>query len=282
MSKPNKITPEVIRAIYKNDLSSFIEFTFRTLYPNRDYHHNWHVDVIADKLMQCYHRKIKRLIINMPPRALKSTCASVAFPAWVLANNPSEQIMCISYGDELVRDFGALTRTVMTSPKYRAMFPEAQVSSRNPSPAQLRTLQGGIRQGISAGGPITGRGADIIVMDDVLKASAINTKERDHINQWYDDNIYQRLNNKKDGVIILVMQRLHEYDLAAHLMESSDEWELLELRAIAEENEQYEWSKHGNRVTYLRAEGEALHPAMEPIEQLKRLKQSIGGYVFAA
>lgn len=282
MNKPIKATPELMRALYKADLSSFIEFTFKTLYPNREYKHNWHVDVIADKLMQCYHRKCKRLIINMPPRALKSTCASIAFPAWVLANNPSEQIMCISYGDELVRDFGSHTRTVMTSPKYQAMFPEAQISSRNPSPSQIRTLKGGVRQGISAGGPITGRGADIIVMDDVLKASAINTKERDHINQWYDDNIYQRLNNKKDGVIILVMQRLHEYDLAAHLMEQSDEWELLELRAIAEEDEQYTLSEYGNRVTYARAEGEALHPEMESVEQLNKLKQAVGSYVFAA
>lgn len=282
MGKSSKPTPEVMRAIYKIDLASFIEFTFRTLYPNRVYQPNWHIDVIADKLTQCYNRNIKRLIINMPPRSLKSTCASVAFPAWVLANNPSEQIMCVSYGDELVKEFGNLTRKVMTSPRYMALFPEARLSTQNPSTTQLNTLLGGYRRGVSTNGAITGRGADIVVMDDVLKASDAATKERERTNQWYDDNIYQRLNVKNDGVIILVMQRLHEYDLTAHLMEASDEWELLELRAIAEEDEAYQIEKYGRRVTHVRKKGDALHPTMESVEQLLNLKKRNGGYTFAA
>ena len=276
-----KASIDEIKALYRYDLASFINFSFRELHPHAQYLHNWHIDVIADKLTQCYERKITRLIINMPPRSLKSICASVAFPAWVLANNPSEQIMCVSYGEELVKDFGEKTRSLMTSERYKALFPNSRVSSRNSSATKFKTLSGGVRQGISAGGQITGRGGDIIIIDDPLKASDINTKERDHINQWFDDNIYQRLNNKNTGVIILVMQRLHEYDLTAHLMAKSDEWELLELRAVAENDESYIPVTNG-MGSISRKMGDVLHPERESLKRLNQVKQSIGSYTFAA
>lgn len=276
LSKP--ATEEMV-ALYRSDLSSFTQLAFRTLNPGKKYIHNWHVDVICDRLERCMRGEIKRLIINMPPRMLKSTCASVAFPAFVLGHDPSKQVMCVSYGDELVREFGTHTKNLMLSPFYQALFPDVNLGLRS-SVAKLNMVKnGGYRLGASAGGAITGRGADFIIIDDPLKASDAKTKERTRINDWYAENCYQRLNNKNEGVIIVVMQRLHDDDLTGHLLSLEEDWEVLTLPAIAEDNEVFSLS---NGQKYTRSRGGVLHPQLESEEKLLQFKQNHGSYIFAA
>lgn len=261
------------------DLSIFIPFAFSTIYPHKPYIHNWHIDVIAHYLERCYKREIKRLIINMPPRSLKSFCTSIAFPSWVLGQSPNTQIICSSYGDELVRDFGTASQTLMTSTRYKQLYPWTKFRKSPFTPTGMHLYQGGSRLGISAGGAITGRGGDIIIIDDPLKASDAHGKERLSINQWFDDNIVQRLNNKNDGVIIVVMQRLHEDDLTGHLLSQHGDWTVLTLPAIADEDMEYEISDGG---IYLRPEGEVLNHQLESEAQLLELKENLGNHVFAA
>lgn len=120
----------------------------------------------------------------------------------------------------------------MESPEARRLFPGVwNASGRN---NEIRTSKGGRRYTVSAGGAITGQGADVIIIDDPLKMFDANQKQRQNINDWYDSNIYQRLNNKNTGAIIVVQQRRHVDDLTGHLRASSEEWDLLELRTIAE------------------------------------------------
>lgn len=280
MNKP--LSLHDLQTMYQHDLSSFIKWAFCNVNPNTQYHHNWHIDLIADKLMQCYHGDIKRLIINVPPRSLKSFSASVAFTAWLLANNPSAKILCTSYGDGLVKDLSLDTRNLMNSPAYRTMFPNSILSSRKQKLNRLVTLRGDYRLGVPSNGPLTGRGGEFIIIDDPLKASDANTKELDKINYWYDENVYQRLNNKNCGVIILIMQRLHIDDLTAHLLSKSDDWHLCEIKAIAEEYEVHSLSAYSGSPTYTRNEGEALNPKPESLEQLNIVKRDLGGYTFAS
>lgn len=277
-----RLNAEQLRALYRSDLNSFIQMSMGVLEPNTVFLPNWHIEVIADRLKKCYEGKIKRLIINLPPRYLKSICASVAFPAWVFSKDPTKQIMCVSYGDELVKELGEKTRRLMSSPKYRSLFSYAQLSSLNPAANKLKTLGGGSRIGIAAGGPITGRGADIIILDDPLKASDARTQKLVQTNTWYDDNTYQRLNNKNEGVIIVIMQRLHEYDLTGHLLGREEHWEVLDLKAIAEEDEVYMIERLGRSHSLGRKEGEPLHPGIESRELLIQQKANLGSFVFAA
>lgn len=276
---PFSLSQEELMAMYRYDLSSFIQLSFQTLNPGKSYLHNWHIDVIADHLERCRRGEIKRLIINMPPRMLKSTCASVAFPAFVLGHDPSKQLMCVSYGDELVREFGHHSKSLMLSPMYRALFPHINLGMRSSVNKLNMVGKGGYRMAVSAGGAITGRGADIIIIDDPLKASDAKTKERTRINDWYSENCYQRLNNKNKGVIIVVMQRLHTDDLTGFLLDLKEDWEVLTLPAIAEDDEIFKLS---NGHSYKRSAGGILHPQLESEQKLLQFKENHGGYVFAA
>lgn len=274
-------TVDDIRAMYRNDLVSFIQFTFNTLYPGKPFLPNWHIDVMADRLMDCMAGKTKRLIINVPPRYLKSITVSVAFVAYLLGHDPSKQIMCISYGEELTKELAKLTRALMQADKYRWLFPNTYVQQQGKlaRAEDLKTTKNGRRLAISAGGPITGRGADVIIIDDPLKASAARTKELDNINTWFDDNIYQRLNNKNDGVIILVMQRLHVHDLTGHLLDKEEHWAHLCIPAISEQDERYPMR---SGIAWTREQGMPILAAHESLTKLEQVKQNQGAYTFAA
>ena len=126
---------------------------------------------------------------------------------------------------------------------------------------------------------MTGIGANLIIIDDPLKVTdAYSEAERNRVNEWYDQAIYSRLDNKKEDRIVIVMQRLHEDDLIGHLLEK-DGWDILELPAIAEEDQEIEI---GTDVTHVRNRGEALHPQREDLDTLESIRQTIGTMTFAA
>ena len=264
--------------LLRQRFGAFADKVFCTLSPGEIFQPNWHIDLICDRLEQIRRGKIRRLIINLPPRGLKSILVSVGFPAFLMGHDPSTRIIVASYGADLAGKFGADTRTVMQSRWYRDLFPATHLISATPAAGDFSTtLQGG-RLAVSAGGPITGRGAGLIIIDDPLKASdAVSDLERARINAWFDQNIVQRLDDKKTGAIIVVMQRLHDEDLTGYLLEKSG-WEHLRLPAIAEESEQFRLT---NGKIVGRKAGEALHPGREPLKVLEGLRHAIGAYDFA-
>jgi hypothetical protein len=109
------LTRQEYRSILRSDLYSFIERSFRELNPRTQFLPNWHLELIASALEECRIGKTKRLIINVPPRSLKSLCASVALPAFLLGHNPSEQIICASYAQDLASKHSMDCRSIMTS-----------------------------------------------------------------------------------------------------------------------------------------------------------------------
>jgi predicted phage terminase large subunit-like protein len=144
---------------------------------------------------------------------------------------------------------------------------------------EFETLAGGYRLSTSVGGTLTGRGGNFIIIDDPIKPQdAQSEPRRQSVKQWYDSTLYSRLDNKKNDVIILIMQRVHVDDLVAHVMEK-EEWEYLRLPAIAEDDENYKLSD-GQIVG--RGFGEPLHPEREPLKVLKRLRASMTSFQFSA
>lgn len=275
-----QITESMLRYLYQTNLTAFIQLTFSILHPDRQYHHHWPIDLIGQTLQRCHEGKIRRLIINLPPRYLKSLCVSVAFPAWVLGQAPQTKIMCVTGHRGLVNDQHAMARTLMMHPQYHNLFPHIRVESSNQC---LRTMHGGMRSAFTAtpSGGITGRGADMILIDDPLGASEVEDEEKiEKLNRWYDQNIYQRLDCKDRGVIILVMQRLHIDDLTAHLLKQ-DGWEHINLPAIATDDEfTSTFGLPGNRL--LRKKGEALHPAVEDRDTLRNAMLRMKARAFMA
>jgi hypothetical protein len=123
---------------------------------------------------------------------------------------------------------------------------------------------------------LIGRGADLIVIDDLLKPEeALSQTQRQAANEWYDHTLYSRLNDKLSGAIVLIMHRLHEDDLAGHVLEQ-EPWEVARLPAIADEAEAYQVETVFGQQSLGRKEGEALHPAREPPEMLEQIRHTLG------
>jgi predicted phage terminase large subunit-like protein len=268
-------------AIMRSDFYGFIERSFYKLNPVTPFKENWHIELLAYKLEQVRLGKTNRLIINVPPRSLKSHCASIAFTAWLLGHDPGAQIICASYAQDLSDKLANDCRTLMISPMYEQIF-STRLSSPRPALQELITTRRGFRLATSVGGVLTGRGADIIIIDDPLKPDeAMSAAARTKVNEWYDHTLLSRLNDKVDGRIILIMQRLHQDDLVGHVLEKED-WEVARFPAIAEEDETFSVpTPFGSVRTYFRMKGEALHPERENLATLEKIKNDQGSYNFA-
>jgi predicted phage terminase large subunit-like protein len=277
---PTDLTPAQYWALLRQDLCTFIERSFRHLNHTR-FLPNWHIEVLAAKLEACRRGEIRRLIINIPPRHLKSLGASVAFPAWCLGHNPAAQILAVSYAQDLADKHARDCRAIMTSRWYRKLFPAVQLSPSKQAVQEFVTTVEGYRLATSVGGVLTGRGADIIIIDDPLKPEeALSEAQRRAVNEWYDNTLYSRLNDKEHGCIILIMQRLHEDDLVGHVL-AQEPWEVLSFPAIAEHDEEYRIDTALGPHRFTRRAAEALHPERESLDTLARIRATVGEYNFA-
>jgi hypothetical protein len=225
-------------ALLRGDFAAFAQRAFHVLYPRTEFLMNWHLRVIAAKLAAVRDGRVRRLAVNLPPRHLKSLMASVAFPAWILGHEPSAEILCVSYAQDLADKWSRDCRRIVASPWYRWLFPTRLAPARQ-AMAEFETTARGCRIATSVGGVLTGRGADLIVIDDPLKPEeALSDRHRQGANEWYDHTLYSRLNDKATGAVVLVMHRLHEDDLAGHVLARED-WELVRFPAIAEAEERH-------------------------------------------
>lgn len=268
---------EFFNALLRKDFKSFAIKVFNEVSPNSTYLDSWYIDVICDHLLDVLSGKNKRLIINMPPRYMKSIICTVALPAFILGHNPKATVIAVSYADELSLDLANKCRRVMETSWYKELFPSAKLSKRVTH--DLETTKGGGRYATSVNGTLTGRGADYLIIDDPLKPQdAFSDLVREKTNDWYCNTLYSRLNNKNEGKIILVMQRLHEDDLTGYLLENDSSFTLLRMQAIAETDEEYVLNS-GEKI--VRKKGEALHPARESVEKLFEIKATSGEYTFA-
>src|SRR5271156_6329665 len=235
---------------------------------------------MAAKLQELRDGGAKRLIVNIPPRHLKSLAASIALPAWLLGHDPNAAIVNVTYGQELSDKFARDCRAIMMASWYQSLF-ATRLSPNRPSLQELVTTAGGFRLATSVGGVLTGRGADFIIIDDPLKPSdAMSESRRASANQWFDATLYSRLNDKTKGAIVIVMQRLHEDDLVGHVLKREG-WEVLSLPAIAERDEKLVVDTPFGPRYFDRGAGEALHPERESLATLQQIRTAIGEANFA-
>ena len=171
MIKPSSETLSLgeYRALLRRDFVSFAQRCFRELNPRTRFAMGWHIEVIAAKLAAVRAGKIRRLVVNLPPRHLKSLLASVAFPAWCLGREPSAQILCVSYAQDLADKLSRDCRHIVGSGWYRQIFPGTRLSPQRAAMPEFDTTAQGCRLATSVGGVLTGRGADLIIIDDPLK-----------------------------------------------------------------------------------------------------------------
>jgi predicted phage terminase large subunit-like protein len=266
--------------LLRYDLYAFIHRSFLELEQSK-FHLNWHLEVLAAKLEDVRLGRCKRLIINVPPRHLKSHAISIAFAAWLLGHDPTKKILSVTYAQDLSDNLARRSRTLMTSGFYEALF-DTRLSKERGAVSDFETTSGGYRLSTSIGGVLTGRGADIIIIDDPLKADdALSEPRRRSVNDWYDNTLRSRLNSQEDGAIIIVMQRLHADDLVAHVQQN-ETWDVLSFPALAERDETYDIVTPYGRKQFQRKEGEILQPTLLSPTTLEIHRRAMTEYNFVA
>ncbi len=269
----------LFRAVLRTDLPSFTAKCFATLEAGRAFHSNWHIGHIGWQLSRVRSGEVKRLALTMPPRHLKSICVTVAYTAWAMGHDPSLRIITVSYSDELAKIHATAFRTVVESNWYRSLFPQFEI--HRAIQTEVTTTQRGFRYAGSVGGSILGRGADLIIVDDPIKAqAALSVAERRKVAEFYDNTLYTRLNDRGRGAIVIVMQRLHQDDLVGDVL-SQEPWELVTIPAIETEDRDYRIGLASQEVHHRHA-GDVIDPRREDRQALEQPRRTLGSMNFAA
>lgn len=262
----------------RGDFLFFLRRVVATTSPAAAYQHNWHIAAIGEYLAACARGDITRLLINLPPRMLKSTIVSVAWPAWLLGQKPHARIMAASYAQSLAIRHSTDCRVVTQSRWYREAFPATQLAPDQNEKEKFTTTARGYRLAVSVGGAALGEGGDVLIVDDPLNPlQATHQAQRAGVNAWFDHTFATRLDDKQKGAIVVVMQRLHPEDLSGHLLAKGG-WEQLCLPALAPAKT----TVRMGAFHYERAAGEPLHPARENAQILERTKRELGSGNFSA
>ena len=266
-----------LNALLRAELRCFVHKAFQTVFPGTPYLHNWHINAIVFEMMEVHSGRTRRLLINQPPRSLKSLTISVAYVAWVLGHDPKKRIIVASYSSDFAAELHRQFRLLVDARWYRDIFPKMRVM--RDTGTECITSMGGGRYATSVGGTLKGRGADLIIVDDPTKAEEASSEPaRRRVIDWYSVTLITRLNNKDTDPLIIVAQRLHEDDLPGHVLRQG-EWRHLDLPAIATEDELIPLGRGRNHE---RRRGEVLHPERESRAALDRLKVELGSLTFSA
>lgn len=266
-------------AILRQNFQVFAGEVFHLLNPSQHFKNNWHLAAIARAVEKAMQRKIKRLIINLPPRHLKSTIASVALPAFILGHDPSARILCVHYGDELATHLSNWTRSVMEAPWYRSTFPGTKIDKGKQTEEMINTTKGGYRFARPIFGPMTGFGARYIICDDPSKAVDVHSPAmREKVWIAFTEGVLTRLDDPKNDVVIVVTQRLHEDDLVARLRAVGG-WAELVIPAETDIDREYDI---GEGKTHIFEAGSVLDPNRMSKADLDQRRKELGSAGYAA
>jgi predicted phage terminase large subunit-like protein len=271
---------DLYKQILRKDLSAFVKKCFNTLNTGQEYIHNWHIDLICEYLTAVEKGEIKRLNINIQPRFMKSDICSVAFPAWYLGKNPEKKIINCSYSASLSQQLHNKSRRIVATDWYRYCFPEFNINNAKThtkdTQSEFQTTKNGFRVATSTGGSITGKGADILMIDDGMNPQeAFSETKRQSALDWFSQTFFSRLNNAKTGTIVNIQQRLHEDDFTGYFCDTG--WENLIIPTQFDRPKIYSFGNFKKEVKT----GEYLHEERFGKEEIESTLKDIGSYAFA-
>ena len=209
-----------------------------------------HHQIIANQLVKISKSKRGRLIINMPPRHTKSEFASFLFPAWFIGKFPKKKIMQVSHNAELAQRFGSKVRNLMDSPEYKQIFGDVKLREDSKAKGRWETSHGGEYFAAGVGGSITGRGADLLIIDDPhTEQDSMSDSAMERAYEWYSSGPRQRL--QPGGRILVVMTRWAQDDLTGRLIKAqsetkADQWKVISFPAILP-NDKPVWPEYWNK-----------------------------------
>jgi len=268
----------------RRSLREFIKNSWGTIEPARDFYDNWHIDAISEHLEAVAHGDIKRLIINVPPRHMKSISVAVALPAWVWTIMPQKRFLFASYALSLsVRD-SVKCRRLIDSQWYKTHFGQTfELTSDQNQKQRFENDKTGYRIATSVDGALTGEGGDIIVIDDPHNVrEAESSAVRESVLDWWDQAMQTRLNDPKTGAFVIIMQRVHENDLTGHILKDEyNDWDHLCLPARYEIGHPSPTRSSLGFTDPRTKEGDLLWPERVDEKTLSNLERSLGTYASA-
>ena len=251
----------------------FVEAAWPVIEPATAFVGNWHIDAICAHLQAASEGEIDRLLINVPPRHMKSLAVSVFWPAWCWTFAPHLRFLTASYGASLAERDAVRSRDLIRSRWYQERWPSVELKGDVNRQSRYENTATGYRIATSVGGEATGEGGDVIIVDDPHKAEeALADTARARVIDWHDGTLGFRFNDPKTGIEVVVMQRLHERDLSGHLLERGG-WTHLCLPARYEPHHPFVWPDDPRSH-----ERELLWPAHIPEPELARIEQTMGSF----
>lgn len=280
-SNPAELRSAILREKAERSLTEYVRQAWPVIEPGATFIDNWHIDLISEHLQAVNDGECRRLIINIPPRHMKSIQTTVCFPTWTWIRHPEKRFIKASYSDSLSRKHNILSRDIIRSPWYQNYWSDrftlkGDVNRQN----EFENNHHGMMYSTSVGGALTGNGADVIIVDDPQNPLMANSEtERQNSIDFFKNTLQTRLNDPKTGVIIIIMQRLHENDLTGHVLSEGLGYTHLCLEAEATKKTIITFPK--TLRTIIREEGDILNPQRFDAEVLSGLKKSMGTLQYA-
>lgn len=264
------------------EYSEFFRQAWPILEPTTPLIDNWHIKYICDELQLEIERiakgekKTTDIIINVPPRSLKSSLVTILLNAWTWARWPHLKFIATSYGGDLAVELAMKTRRVIESDWYKSNWPGMKLTDDQNTKSMFENTKGGIRKSVGVGAGVTGSGADVICIDDPLNPQEAHSEaDRKNCLTWFKETLYSRLNNQDVGLRVVVMQRLHQEDLTGWIMDNQPGlWRLICLPATDE----YHIHPPGLKSHY---KDGLFFPARFSMPVLDDAKKTLGSYGFA-
>jgi predicted phage terminase large subunit-like protein len=288
-SRNSSLSPEArLEALQRLDylkseqsLAHYVRSAWRILEPEVPLLWNWHHDYICEHLEAAELGQILRMIINIAPRTTKSVLTNISFPTWAWIRKPTYRFLFGSYAESLATKHSVLRRNLIESAWYqRGYGSRYALSSDVNTKSEFQNNKTGQMKAAGIRGSITGEGGDFLVIDDPHNPKGAESElEREATIQNFDLAWSNRLNNKKTGRIILIMQRLRENDLTGHLLEKDLGYLHLKIPSIAEERQRLVFPVSGRVVE--REAGDLMHPERDGPKELDQAKKDMGPYGFA-
>jgi predicted phage terminase large subunit-like protein len=275
--------------LLEGDLYEFTKEAWPQLSPHVPFVDNWHLEAVCDHLQACTEGDIQNLIINIPPRHLKSQATQVYWPAWVWAKHPQVKFLCVAYNKNLVARDARKCRNILMSQWYQDRWGNKfQLSEDQNVKYHYENTAGGVRMIGSFEGGVTGEGGDYLVVDDPTQLEdAHNVNALKHAQEIWDGTLATRVNNPVTAVRVIIMQRLNDADLTGHIMANEHGWVHLYLPAKFEPKRRtityktHDLEPGTNKpkidaepffVDPRKYEGELLHPQRFPENEIAKLE----------
>ncbi|MDD4450459.1 MAG: hypothetical protein PHS76_07115 [Sphaerochaeta sp.] len=262
-------------------LPEFIKQAWPVIEPGTQYIDSWHIHLIGEYLQAVNEGQIKRLIINVPPRYMKSIEVTVCYPVWTWINAPEKRFIKVSYSDNLSRKHNVLSRDIIRSPWYQNNWGDSYILKDDVNRQnEFKNNYHGMMFSTSVGGTVTGEGGDVIIVDDPQNPLMANSEtERQAGINFFKNTLQTRLNDPKKGAFVVIMQRLHENDLTGYILSEELGYEHLCLPAEAEQRTVVHFPLSGKEI--IREEGDILNSERFDKQALEGLKKSMGSVQYA-